>query len=553
MTDAVAFTTAPLLAAFRTDPGRVRDNNEDLPLVDASRGVYGVIDGVGGSAAGEVAAAIARDVILNRLSRPLGTPAERVREAIAIANNEIFKRAERAAELRGMTCVVTLALVSGDRLTIGHVGDSRLYTLGPHGLRKLTHDHSPVGEREDACEISEIDAMHHPRRNELFRDVGGVLHDKDDVDFVEVIEAAWDGDQALLLCTDGLTDMVPSATIEQIVRRHAGRPQEVADALVDAANAIGGHDNVTVVYAEGAAFATRSREAVSAGSADAVPVAQEDRSGPRPPAAASLPRRAWRHIVAFGRWVIASRSTWFAVGALAGVLAALALVWRVGDTGTPPPRTLVVGAAAPGAFPQISAALSAATPGDLVRLEPGVYAERIDVPDGVNLEARVPGTVTVRRAPGSVGAWVAIVLRGTLGGRLAGVRIESTPDAPIDVALQVAGQGRIIELLDVIGPVQAAVELLPSASAVLQGSVLEVPALAVRLEDGARATLTNNIVSRLGRTRGVPISLTGAAQLTLSRNVFSGFGPVLVERAGASVPPDTSSNFVIGVEPRGAR
>ena len=175
-----------------------------------------------------------------------------------------------------------------------------------------------------------------------------------------------DGDQALLLCTDGLTDMVPSATIEQIVRRHAGRPQEVADALVDAANAIGGHDNVTVVYAEGAAFATRSREAVSAGSADAVPVAQEDCSGPRPPAAASLPRRAWRHIVAFGRWVIASRSTWFAVGALAGVLAALALVWRVGDTGTPPPRTLVVGAAAPGAFPQISAALSAATPGDSV-------------------------------------------------------------------------------------------------------------------------------------------------------------------------------------------
>jgi len=262
MTDAVAFTTAPLLGAFRTDPGRVRDNHEDLPLVDASRGVYGVIDGVGGSAAGEVAAAIARDVILNRLSRPLGTPAERVREAIAIANNEIFKRAERAAELRGMTCVVTLALVSGDRLTIGHVGDSRLYTLGPHGLRKLTHDHSPVGEREDACEISEIDAMHHPRRNELFRDVGGVLHDKDDVDFVEVIEAAWDGDQALLLCTDGLTDMVPSATIEQIVRRHAGRPQEVADALVDAANAIGGHDNVTVVYAEGAAFATRSREAI---------------------------------------------------------------------------------------------------------------------------------------------------------------------------------------------------------------------------------------------------------------------------------------------------
>ena len=179
--------------------------------MDAARGVYGVIDGVGGSAAGEVAAAIARDVILHRLSRPLGTPGERVREAIAIANNEIFRRSERAAELRGMTCVVTLSIVTGDRLTIGHVGDSRLYTMRPHGLCKLTHDHSPVGEREDAREISEIEAMHHPRRNELFRDVGGALHDKDEDDFVEVIEAEWGPECALLLCTDGLTDMVPSA------------------------------------------------------------------------------------------------------------------------------------------------------------------------------------------------------------------------------------------------------------------------------------------------------------------------------------------------------
>ena len=95
MTEALAPIAGPLLAAYRSDPGRVRDNNEDLPLVDAARGVYGVIDGVGGQAAGEVAAAIARDVILQRLSRPLGTPGERVREAIAIANNEIFSRSER--------------------------------------------------------------------------------------------------------------------------------------------------------------------------------------------------------------------------------------------------------------------------------------------------------------------------------------------------------------------------------------------------------------------------------------------------------------------------
>ncbi len=118
-----------LRAAARTHPGRVRPTNEDVPLVDAARGVFGVIDGIGGHAGGEVAAAIARDVAVQRLARPLGTPAERVREAIAIANNEIFKRAADSTELAGMACVITLAIVADRRLTIGHVGDTRLYKL----------------------------------------------------------------------------------------------------------------------------------------------------------------------------------------------------------------------------------------------------------------------------------------------------------------------------------------------------------------------------------------------------------------------------------------
>jgi hypothetical protein len=260
-----------------------------------------------------------------------------------------------------------------------------------------------------------------------------------------------------------------------------------------------------------------------------------------------------RHAGAFVRWVVGSRTTWFAVGALAGVLATLGLVWRVGAPDAPGPRTIVAGAATPGAFPQIAAALAAARPGDVVRLEPGVYAERIEVPDGVDLEARVPGTVTLRRAAGSNGMWVAITATGMQGGRLGGLRIESTPDAPIDVAIQVAGQGRTIERFDVIGPVRSALEVLDSASVVLQGSVLEVPALALRLEDGAHATLTNNIVSQVGRARVPPISLSGSAQLTLSRNVLAGFGPVLATRAGAPAGVDLGGNFVLGAEPRGAR
>src|SRR5918995_2546419 len=125
VTEATRLASELLRGAACTDPGRVRNNNEDLPIIDAARGIFGVIDGVGGEAGGEVAAATAKDVILQRLARPLGTPAERVREAIAIANNEIHRRAAESAQLRGMACVVTLAIVADGRLVVGHVGDTR--------------------------------------------------------------------------------------------------------------------------------------------------------------------------------------------------------------------------------------------------------------------------------------------------------------------------------------------------------------------------------------------------------------------------------------------
>ena len=128
-------------------------------------------------------------------------------------------------------------------------------------IEKITRDHSPVGEREDAQEISESDAMRHPRRNEVYRDVGSEPHQPDDPEFVDVQRVPFESDAAFLLCSDGLTDLVPSAT-------HSGRssssspgdPQAVARALVAAANEAGGKDNVTVVYVEGEEFApTRSR------------------------------------------------------------------------------------------------------------------------------------------------------------------------------------------------------------------------------------------------------------------------------------------------------
>jgi serine/threonine protein phosphatase PrpC len=535
MSDLPASSSAGLQGAFRTDPGRVRTNNEDLAFVDLDRGVYGVIDGVGGHAAGEVAAAIARDVILQRLARPLGTPAERVREAIAIANNEIFKRADQSASHHGMTCVVTVALVTDGLLTIGHVGDSRLYKLRADGMRKLTHDHSPIGEREDAREITEVDAMRHPRRHEVFRDVGSAHRDKDDPDFVEVIEESMEPDSAILLCTDGLTDMVPSVALEQIVRQHAGSPREVVDALVGAANDAGGKDNVTVVYAEAPGFA----RAATANQASA-----EHSTRPAPAAEQTS------GVALFTRWVVRSRTTWFAVGALVGVAATLALIWRVGGTNPGRGRTLVVEAAGTGRFPRIADAMNAARPGDLVRLEPGVYRERIFVPDGVDLAARVPGSVTLARPADADGEWIGVTAFGDRSGRISGIRIESTPELPMDIGMRISGQGRTIELVDITGPMQAGIELRQAGTVTIQGSLFAVQGPAVTIAGGSEAVLINNVFLRIGRSVETPISIADSARGALKRNAFVGFGTDIVTGVSADERLQMlSGNFVIASEP----
>lgn len=520
MTDVPALSGTVLKAAFRSDPGRVRANNEDLALLDSARGLFGVIDGMGGQAAGEVAAGIARDVILQRLARPLGSPAERVREAIAIANNEIYNRAERAPELRGMACVVTLALVANGTLTIGHVGDSRLYRFGPDGVHKLTHDHSPVGEREDAQELSEIEAMRHPRRNQVFRDVGSARRDKDEEAFVEIVEVPLAPDHAILLCSDGLTDMVSSAVIERLVRQHAGRPQEVADALVAAANEAGGKDNVTVVYAEGPAFA----------------------DGPRGEAGSTAgPSVANR--------VLRSRTTWFSAGSLAGILAALLLVWRAGIFGFDGSRTLVVGPDASAAFTRIGQAMAGARPGDLVRLEPGVYAERVILRDGVDLAARIPGTVTIVRPSNASGEVVALTVFGSACGRVAGLHIASTPALPIDVGVRLHGQGCTLEQLDLSGGMRAGIEVMPAATMTVRGTLFSVQGASVALGDDAQATLAANSFMRIGRPVEA-FALAPTSRATFQRNVFAGFGTEIIKGMPATVRQQLlAGNFVVASEP----
>jgi serine/threonine protein phosphatase PrpC len=541
VSDARTLTADALFGAARTDPGRARANNEDLPLIDPARGIFGVIDGIGGQAGGEVAAAIARDVILQRLARPLGTPAERVREAIAIANNEIFRRAQDSADLRGMACVVTLAVVADGRMVIGHVGDTRLYKIRPEGIRKITRDHSPIGEREDAGELNEVDAMRHPRRNEVFRDVGSIFRDKDEQEFVDIIEETLEPDCAILVCSDGLSDMLPSPTIAHIVRQHAGDPQRAVEALVAAANDAGGKDNVTVVYAEGPYYAASLRGELPETLTPTEPLDKNRRGADAGP---GIVRR-------MGRAVVRSRTTWFIAGTLVGVVGALGLVLYVARTQVQASQTLVVSANGGGQYTRISEAMSEARAGDTVRVEPGEYAEQVVVAEGVDLVARIPGTVIISR-PGQLHSSVAsLVVRGGSVNRIAGVQLTSS-DLADAAAIGVSGAGVALDMIE-IGQHRRALDLAPGSSVTMNGSRVGVGGAVLSVPDTSQASFINNIFVRSGSSADPAITAGGTSRLTLTGNVFSGFDPEIVRGLSAARRKEILSGNIVVPPPQAPR
>ena len=476
-----------------------------------------------------MAASLATQVIDAALADVDADPQRQIREAITLANNEIHRQATRFPEYEGMACVLTLALVSGRRLTIGHVGDSRLYKLTPRGMCKLTHDHSPVGAREDDHEISEIEAMYHPRRNEVFRDVGGTPHDPDDDDFVEIITAEFAPEDALLLCSDGLSDMLVSATIERIARQHAGDPAAVVTQLVAAANEAGGKDNVTAVYVEGASFASAPGG-----------------SGP------SIGARA----AALVRGLVRSRATWAIVGLLAGLLLALgAALW---NDGVPLPgrsRTLVVGSSGSAAYASIASAMKAARRHDDVVLEPGEYAESVVRTDGVDLRAAVPGSATLIAPRGRGGAWVSIEAPGGTGNTISGIRITGRPDATIGTGIASAGANVTIDDVAIDGNVDVGVTIRGGDVQLRSSKFTNVRGVPVTIAPGARPEVRQNLFVRDGEERGPAVHVQGDARPTLVDNTFVGYqepvgAPEDVRERAATVNYRGHAAAAAGTSPR---
>ena len=247
-------TTAPNCEiASHTDPGRVRSDNEDAVRFDADLGLAILADGMGGYAAGEVASRMAVDEVFNELASALphlrAAPQsedraglhEDMRFAATRANASIIAAARREPDYEGMGSTLVVAVLMHDRMTIAHLGDSRCYRWRAGVLEQITRDHCWVDE-QIAIGALPVDAVLDPRYRNIVTRALGI---EDEIDLEVHDHDAQIGD-VFLLCSDGLTDMLDDAAIGAHLA--AGKPlPETSSSLVDAANAAGGRDNVSVV------------------------------------------------------------------------------------------------------------------------------------------------------------------------------------------------------------------------------------------------------------------------------------------------------------------
>jgi len=246
-----------LSAVMASDPGRVREHNEDACAVDAERGAFVVCDGVGGAAGGEVASRVASDAMLEWLLASDGSGAaggDRLSRGVALANQRVLQEARHTRALRGMGTTLVGLLAEPAEVTesvwgtvwLVNVGDSRCYRMRRGALEQLTQDHSLVEEQVRAGEMTREQAEHSPIRNVITRAVGSYAMVEADIQGLE----AECGD-LYLLATDGLTRELSDGEIVGILQA----PEEVDEAslericarLIEAANEQGGGDNITCV------------------------------------------------------------------------------------------------------------------------------------------------------------------------------------------------------------------------------------------------------------------------------------------------------------------
>ena len=238
-----------------THVGRQRQHNEDSFLVADEAQLYLVADGMGGHAAGEIASRIAVDSIsefILHTKEDDGTwphaydenyrrTTNRLMAAVRMANTRVLEAMRKDARLRGMGTTVVACMADEKTMSFAHVGDSRAYLIRDNQLSRITNDHSWVFEQVQAGMLTEAEAEKHPLRNVITRALGGALQVTPDASEIEIKS----GD-VYLLCSDGLTGMVPEDEILRVVADHE-KLEDACQELINKANERGGLDNVTAI------------------------------------------------------------------------------------------------------------------------------------------------------------------------------------------------------------------------------------------------------------------------------------------------------------------
>jgi serine/threonine protein phosphatase PrpC len=237
----------------KTDPGRARDNNEDSVAFDELTKTAVLADGMGGYNAGEIASGMATAFIKSELSRWLtevgpNASDKEVRRAMELcvdnANLSIFNAANSNAGYSGMGTTLVVGVFRGDKLLLGHIGDSRCYRFRGGVLTQITKDHSLLQEQIDAGLISLEQAATSSIKNLVTRALG-----VDDVVALEVNEFVVEVGDLYVMCSDGLSDMVDDEALAKITLTEVDLALK-AGLLIDAANAAGGRDNISVLMVE---------------------------------------------------------------------------------------------------------------------------------------------------------------------------------------------------------------------------------------------------------------------------------------------------------------
>lgn len=236
-------------AFAKTDIGKARDMNQDyyyIPTQEEALPLYILADGMGGYQGGEVASKLATTAVKNyitsnfdKIEKEKEEILKLVRSAMEYANMVVYEKSKENKELDGMGTTLEVCLIYNNKAYIGHVGDSRIYRIRREFMRKLTHDHSYVEKLVKDGTISKEESMHHPKKNMLMKALGCTAFVEPDVMIKGFIK-----DDKILMCSDGLTNMLTDEQIYKIIKQEEN---QAPNKLIEMANEAGGYDNITAI------------------------------------------------------------------------------------------------------------------------------------------------------------------------------------------------------------------------------------------------------------------------------------------------------------------